>query len=94
MALFTNVEEGRRPAILLLSFSASTGYILPDDKRLFHNQTKCNDEMKRLMKEARQRNAAWAEASILELFRDKDTGLYLPGVGNANMSMSFGKKPG
>ena len=46
-----------------------------------------------LMKNARTLGAKWAEGSIIELFRDKEAGMFLQAEGVANMSMSFGKKP-
>lgn len=96
MALYTklDVEDNKRAAVLLLTFDASTGYSTKDVTQcLFHNQTKANAALKTLMKNARTLGASWASGSIIELFRDKDTGMFLQAEGVANMSMSFGKKP-
>lgn len=93
MALTTKVDEGKRPAILRLHFEASTGYILPDEKSLYHSKTQCEKELKRLFTDAKQRGASWAEGSIVELYRDKDSGQYREGEGIPCMGMSFGRKP-
>jgi len=93
MAAFTNVEEGKRAAIHLLTFEASTGYILPNDKKLYYNATKAMQTLKKLCSEACLRGATWYEGEIVELFRDKDSGQYLPAVGNPSIKMPYGKRP-
>ena len=78
MALFAKPTEKQGPSAWRLTFVSTTGYILPAEKSLFHNQTKLDKAIAGHIAEAKARNAAGGKAEIIALFKDKDSGLYLP----------------
>lgn len=90
MPQYATIKEGQNPAAWELRFQASNGFTL--GPITYHNYQKAKERLNAEIVTAKNKNLPGCSGSITDLYKDKDSGLFLPIQDSFQVSAGYGPK--